>query len=297
MKTEPNEDPVPPQSAETSFLYRLDDELWVDGEPIGVATGGPARWRPGHIDQIAYVTHSQPSRAGVFLFERVHLRNLSSGTTEVVLDIEDHGWSEAGHIDWDPTGTRLVFAAQEPTGLWVPHILEIRTGELRRIDSEVAVIDTVFAPDGRIAAIDITDAAAQFEPVVWLDMEGRVDVVATSVGVNRDPVVSPDGRFVANIRASGPLARIFIGRWDLVITDLQTETEWLIGDGRDGFGPPRWIDNSSVVAKHGRYSEEGVIASIPDTVIINVETRAVTLASDIPARAWDPDPTPPTSGR
>ncbi|MGI9609469.1 MAG: hypothetical protein ACR2NL_04155, partial [Acidimicrobiia bacterium] len=116
---------------------------------------------------------------------------------------------------------------------------------------------------------------------------------STSIGVNRDPVVSPDGRYVANIRASGPLARVFIGRWDLVITDLQTQTEWLAGDGRDGFGPPRWIDTTTLVAKHGRYSDQGVIASIPDTVVVDVGTRRIAPLSDIPQGAWDPDPTPP----
>jgi hypothetical protein len=279
-----------PSSDHGSVVYRLDDELWVDGVATGVETTGPPRWRPGHPGQLTYFSHSRPERAGIFLFERVYLWNLTTGEETLLLDIDDHGWEEAGHLDWNKSGTMAVFAARQPNGHFVPHLFDIDTGEISRVETQVQIIDTVFGPGGRMAGVDTSLAADQLEPVVWVTRDGRVEPVDSSIGVNRDPVVSPDGRYMANIRASGLLARAFIGRWDLVITDLEDGTTRIVGDGGDGFGPPRWIDNLTLIAKHGRYNQAGIIASIPDVVTVQADTGTIAAASDIPLGAWDPDP-------
>lgn len=272
------------------LLYRLDDELWVDDVSLGITTGGPARWRPNHPDQLSYISHSDVRRSGVFLFEQVHVRNLATGEEEILLDVIDHGWAEAGHIDWNPAGTQVVFVAREPGAPFLAHVLDVESGVVSQINSETQVIDTVFAPDERIVGIDTSGEGSQLEVVAWIGMNGEVEPIGSGGGVNRDPVVSPDGRYVANIRASGPLARVFIGRWDLVVTDLETQREWLIGDGQDGFGPPRWIDSRTLVAKHGRYNQAGIIAGIPDVVTVDVVGETITPLEQVPAGAWDPDP-------
>jgi len=274
------------------IVYRLDDDLYVNDEPVGIETGGPARWRPGHPDEIAYVWHSDPKRSGVFLFERLYLYDVETGKERLLLDIEDHGWDEAGHNDFDESGDRIVFAAQEDGGDFQPYVLDVESGEVSAVETETQVIDTVFAPDGRILAIDTTHNDEQFEPVAWVGEDGSVEPLETSTGVNRDPVVSPDGRYVANIRSSGLLARMFVGRWDLIVTDLESGEEWAIGDGGDGFGPPRWVDERTVVAKHGSYNSLGVIWGRPDTATVDVVDGTITLLEDIPEGAWDPDPLP-----
>jgi hypothetical protein len=271
-------------------VYRLDNELWIDDVALGIETTGPPRWRSGFPDQLTYVSHSRPERAGVFLFERIHLRNLTTGEDTILIDIEDHGWAEAGHPDWSISGTEMVFAARESDGRFVPHVFDLDTGEITRFETVVQIIDTVFAPDGQIMGVDTSRAAEQIEPVVWVSEDGRVEPIESSIGVNRDPAVSPDGRYVANIRASGPLARVFVGRWDLVITDLQTGVTRVVGDGADGFGPPRWIDEFTLIAKHGRYNRAGIVAAVPDVVTVHAGTGAVVPAPDLPLGAWDPDP-------
>ena len=40
------------------IVYRYGDDLYIDNKPLGIETGGPARWRPGHPDEIVYVAHS-----------------------------------------------------------------------------------------------------------------------------------------------------------------------------------------------------------------------------------------------
>jgi Tol biopolymer transport system component len=274
------------------IVYRFGDDLFIDGKPVGVQTGGPPRWRPGHPDEIVYVAHSDSKRSGVFLFEQLYLYNIVTGEERLILDIEDHGWAEAGHNDFDDTGDRIVFAAQEGGGDFKPHVLEVETGEVTAVGTETQVIDTVFAPDGRIMAIDTTHNDEQFEPVAWVGEDGSVEPLETSAGVNRDPVVSPDGRYVANIRSSGLLARMFVGRWDLIVTDLESGKEWAIGDGGDGFGPPRWVDDRTVVAKHGTYNGLGVISGVPDTATVDVVEGTIAVVETIPDGAWDPDPLP-----
>jgi Tol biopolymer transport system component len=275
--------------AQVSLVYRLQEELWVDDANLGIEAYGPPRWRPGH-NQITYGRHSDRTRAGIFLFEEIVLHDVATGEESILLDIGDHGWSDAGHFDWDPAGTRLVFAAQAPGAFFQPHILDVPSGRITRLASRGQVIDTVFTTDGRILGIDTSRADDQQELIAWVDEDGGIAPISPSAGVNRDPVVSPDGRFVANIRASNLLARVGIGRWDLIITDLTTGTEWVAGDGLDGFGPPRWIDSRTLVAKHARYSTEGVVDGIPDVALVDAETRSVTIRDDVAQGAWDPDP-------
>lgn len=274
------------------IVYRYGDDLYIDNKPLGIETGGPARWRPGHPDEIVYVAHSDQKRSGVFLFEQLYLRNIATGEERLLLDIADHGFDEAGHNDFDESGERIVFAAQKDGGDFMPYVLEVETGAVTPIETETQVIDTVFAPDGRIMAIDTTFNNEQFEPVAWVGEDGSVEPLETSTGVNRDPVVSPDGRYVANIRSSGLLARMFVGRWDLIVTDLESGKEWAIGDGGDGFGPPRWVDERTVVAKHGTYNGLGVISGTPDTATVDVIDGTVSVVETIPDGAWDPDPLP-----
>jgi hypothetical protein len=64
-----------------------------------------------------------------------------------------------------------------------------------------------------------------------------------------------------------------------------------VGDGDDGFGPPRWIDDNTLVAKPGRYDAQGVIASIPDVVTVDGALGAIEVLDRLPLRSWDPDPT------
>ncbi len=274
------------------IVYRYGDDLYIDNKPLGIETGGPARWRPGHPDEILYVAHSDQQRSGIFLFEQLYLRNVETGEERLLLDIADLGFDEAGHSDFDETGERIVFAAQKDGSDFTPYILEVETGEVSAIETETQVIDTVFTPGGRIMGIDTTYNDEQFEPVAWVGQDGSVEPLRTSTGVNRDPAVSPDGRYVANIRASGLLARAFVGRWDLIVTDLESGKEWAIGDGDDGFGPPRWVDERTVVAKHGTYNALGVISGTPDTTTVDVVDGTVSVVETLPDGAWDPDPLP-----
>jgi Tol biopolymer transport system component len=225
----------------------------------------------------------------VFFFEQVRLHDVESGEDRLLLDVADHGWQEAGHFDWDPTGSQLVFAARENGGSFRPQVLDMASGEVTRVPTGIQIIDTVFAADGRILGIDTSGAASQLETPAWVGLDGTVTAITPSEGVNRDPVASPDMRYVANIRATGPLSRVGLGRWDLVINDLTTGEEWTVGDGEDGFGPPRWISDEVLVAKHARYDSEGVIASLPDVVLVDVTTDEITLIAGRTA-AWDPDP-------
>ena len=280
------------EAVPADIVYRYDNDLYVDNKPLGVETGGPARWRPGHPDEVAYVAHSDPKQSGVFLFEQLYLRNIVTGEERLLLDIADHGFAEAGHNDFDVTGDRIVFAARTDGGDFMPHLLEVETGAVAVIETETQVIDTVFAPDGRVMGIDTTHDDEQFEPVAWVGEDGSVEPLDASSGVNRDPVVSPDGRYVANIRSSGLLARMFVGRWDLVVTDLESGKEWVIGDGGDGFGPPRWVDERTVVAKHGTYNSLGVVSGIPDTATVDVVEGTISVVESLPDGAWDPDPRP-----
>jgi hypothetical protein len=281
-----------PEAVPGDIVYRYGDDLYVDNKPLGIETGGPARWRPGRPDEIVYVAHSDQKRSGVFLFEQLYLRNIVTGEERLLLDIADHGFDEAGHNDFDESGERIVFAAKKDGGDFMPHILEVETGDVTAIETETQVIDTVFAPDGRIMAIDTTHNDEQFEPVAWVDEDGSVEPLETSTGVNRDPAVSPDGRYVANIRSSGLLARMFVGRWDLIVTDLESGKEWVVGDGGDGFGPPRWVDERTVVAKHGTYNGLGVISGTPDTATVDVVDGTISSLDGLPDGAWDPDPLP-----
>lgn len=281
-----------PQAVPNDIVYRYDNDLYIDNKPLGIETGGPARWRPGHPDEIVYVAHSDRKRSGVFLFEQLYLRNIVTGEERLLLDIVDHGFHEAGHNDFDASGDRIVFAAQKDGGDFMPYVLQVDTGEVTAIETRTQVIDTVFAPDGRIMAIDTTHDDEQFEPVAWVGEDGSVEPLGTSTGVNRDPAISPDGRYVANIRSSGLLARMFVGRWDLIVTDLESGEEWVVGDGGDGFGPPRWVDERTVVAKHGTYNGLGVVSGIPDTVTVDVVDGTISVVDTLPDGAWDPDPLP-----
>jgi hypothetical protein len=168
-------------------------------------------------------------------------------------------------------------------------VLDAATGEVTQVPTDVQIIDTVFTAEGRILGVDTSGSASQSETLAWVDVDGTVTAIPPSEGVNRDPVASPDMRYVANIRATGPLSRVGIGRWDLVVTDLTTGDEWTIGDGSDGFGPPRWTSDETLVAKHARYNSSGIVASIPDVVEVDVTTGEVIVVEDRTA-AWDPDP-------
>lgn len=278
---------TPPSSA--VLLYRLDGELHVDGASIDVGAAGPARWRPGHATQVTYGVHASERAAGVFFFEQVRLRDIESGEDRLLLDIAHHGWHEAGHFDWDPTGSRLVFAARDHGGSFRPHVLDVATGEVTRVPTDVQIIDTVFADEGRILGIDTSGAARRSETLAWVGLDGTVTAIAPGEGVNRDPAASPDMRQVANIRATDPLSRVGLGRWDLVITDLATGEERTVGDGEDGFGPPRWISDEILVAKHARYDSAGIVASLPDVVLVDVATGEIAVVEGRTA-AWDPDP-------
>jgi len=271
------------------LLYRLDNELYVDGDPLDLAAIGPPRWRPGHPNQVTFGVHSSERSAGVFLFEEVWLADLETGEERVLLDVGDFGWSEAGHFDWDRTGDLLVFAAREDDGKFRPQVLEVATDEVTRIETNVQIIDTVFADDGRMLGVDTSNERSQSETLAWIDFDGTVTAIAPSSGVNRDPAASPDLRHVANIRSTGVLSRVGLGRWDLVVTDLVSGDEWMIGDGNDGFGPPRWINDERLVAKHARYDANGVLSSVPDIVFVSVTTGEISVVEGR-ARAWDPDP-------
>ncbi len=274
------------------ILYYANNELYIDDEALGVETHGPARWRPDHPDELTYIRHSDPMRSRVFLFERVYLYNLETGEERVILDIDDHGWSEAGHNDWDASGERMVFAAKDDSGEFKPYVVDVATGEVEAVGTETQVIDTVFAPDGRILGVDTTEAEDSYEPIAWIGDDGSVEPLESSVGVNRDPAVSPNSRYLANIRASGLLARLFVGRWDLVVTDLQSGVEWAIGDGDVGFGPPRWVDDRTVVAWHASYNSLGVISSIDGIAAIDVIDGTVTDLGSLSNDAWNPDAIP-----
>lgn len=288
--TVPVEEPVTADPGD--LVYREGNELYVDGEPVGVETGGPARWRPGHPDELAYVWHSSPRRSGVFLFERLYLYNIETGEERLILDIDDYGWAEAGHNDFDESGDRVVFAAHEKGGNFQPYVLDIESGEVSRVETDTQVIDTVFAPDGRIMAVDTTRADLQHEPIVWVGEDGSLEPLPSSAGVNRDPVVSPDGRMVANIRPDGLLARLFVGRWQLVVTDLESGDEWIVGGAKDSFGPPRWLDERTVVVRHSKLNSIGIMAGDSRPAEVDVINGTITRLDDLPADAWDPDPLP-----
>lgn len=110
---------------------------------------------------------------------------------------------------WSPDGAEIVFAGETPEGHEICAVA-VLGGEVRRlaaVDSPISGLD--WSPDGRTIAYAAAEPSGAITRIHLLSLESLSRHELTSSAehclAEGEPVISPDGRFVAFIRVNGAL--------------------------------------------------------------------------------------------
>lgn len=186
----------------------------------------------------------------------------------------DAGWTDMGHPSWLRSDDWIYVAAKtEPGvdsrdfGIWRIHVA---TGEQQAVwtNPDRVIGDPEGSAEGDILCMFQTSDGALLTGKldIWrCEPDGTARRAVTSEtnwetpspSSDYDPTASPDGRWVAWLRADDPTWFLGLGRWSAAVAsaDGQTTRRALPYDDPNSISAnPHWLDNHTLVAERSTYT-------------------------------------------
>jgi len=165
--------------------------------------------------------------------------------------------TESAFPQWSPDGKRIVVATRNPGQPWRLSLVSPDSGTVEELKlMEGNALHPTWSPDSKRIAFGSIPSVDDNSYLYIVDLsDRRLSMIPGSQGLFA-PAWSPDGRFIAAVRADSK---------SLLIYDVKTSSWSRLGDGKLGY--PVWSSDSKFIYCY-QYEKKGVYV-----VRLNVKTR------------------------